>query len=251
MSESIMILMCWTGSNLEGLVKAFKYLELASSNMLAITNLAVCINLALIVSRELDWVVISTFFLELAVGAAMFLIVGWLLLFRLKEIKECWKLYTSIRFYFGLTLIGTAVNLALGICGTIYVIQDYEGQLLIVLSWTFRYIHIALDTIVQYGVLGARQMDERAPSPTSSTILSRTKSSSSSRSRRRRDPNKLRAGDRQRSSSNESNNDHHQRHHHYPRGTITSEGSNRRAVHPTITSDNRFSSSPQDAVNTV
>lgn len=45
-----MILICWTGSNLEGLVKTFKFLELASSNMLAITNLAVCINLALIVS---------------------------------------------------------------------------------------------------------------------------------------------------------------------------------------------------------
>lgn len=77
--------------------------------------------------REFDWIVISTFFLELAVGACMFLIVSWLLLFRLKEIKECWHLYTSIRFYFGLTLIGTAVNLALGLCGTFYVLQNFEG----------------------------------------------------------------------------------------------------------------------------
>ncbi|CAM9299194.1 unnamed protein product, partial [Hapterophycus canaliculatus] len=124
MAEMTMILICWTEDNLEALIKTFKFLELASSNMLAMTNLAVCINLALIVSREFDWIVISTFFLELAVGASMFLIVAWLVLFRLKEIKECWTLYTSIRFYFGLTLIGAAVNLALGICGTVYVLQD-------------------------------------------------------------------------------------------------------------------------------
>ena len=49
----------------------------------------------------------------------MFIIVTWLLLFRLTEIKECWKIHARIRFYFGLTLVGTAVNLGIGICGTV------------------------------------------------------------------------------------------------------------------------------------
>lgn len=128
---------------------------------------------------------------------------------------------------------------------------------MIVLSWTFRHIHIALDTIVQYGVLGTRKMDERVPSPVASQRVSRTKSTSSSRSRppRRRDSAKLGAGDRQRSSSNESNNDRgHQRPHHqpyHPRGTVASDGSSRRAVHPTMAFDNRFSNPSLDAVSTV
>lgn len=57
----------------------------------------------------------------------MFFIVGWLLLFRLKEIKECWKIHVRIRYYFGLTIIGIAVNLGLGICGTIYTARDLKG----------------------------------------------------------------------------------------------------------------------------
>ena len=36
------------------------------------------------------------------------------------------------------------------------------SALLLVWSWMFRYIHIALDTIVLYGVLRARSIDERA-----------------------------------------------------------------------------------------
>ena len=36
--------------------------------------------------------------------------------------------------------------------------------LLTVWSWAFRYIHIALDTIVLYGALGERIMDERGDS---------------------------------------------------------------------------------------
>ena len=49
----------------------------------------------------------------------MFFIVAWLLLFRLKEIKECWKIHSRIRYYFLLTLSGIAVNLGIGICGLI------------------------------------------------------------------------------------------------------------------------------------
>jgi len=67
------------------------------------------------------------FFIEFIVGICMFVIVSWLLLFRMKEVKECWKLHARIRYYFGLTLIGTAVNLALGICGTLYVFRDLQG----------------------------------------------------------------------------------------------------------------------------
>ena len=69
----------------------------------------------------------SQFFLEFGVGICMLLIVSTLLVFRLKEIKECWKIHGRIRFYFGLTLVGTAVNLALGICGTIYVLNDRKA----------------------------------------------------------------------------------------------------------------------------
>lgn len=77
--------------------------------------------------RRQDWISISTFYIELFVGACMFFIVGWLLLFRLKEIKECWKIHVRIRYYFGLTIIGIAVNLGLGICGTIYTARDLKG----------------------------------------------------------------------------------------------------------------------------
>lgn len=70
-----------------------------------------------------NWIAISIFYIELFVGVCMFVIVAWLLLFRLKEIKECWKIHIRIRYYFGLTVIGTAVNLGLGICGTIFTIR--------------------------------------------------------------------------------------------------------------------------------
>ncbi|CAN0287611.1 unnamed protein product [Ectocarpus sp. 12 AP-2014] len=201
-----MVLVCWAGSNVTGFIKALKFLELVASNVLAITNLAICTNLALVImshrtlarvksfsspslvflslavsiaaavaaapfwqttvvsgtgfavrnedQRSGDWLAVSRFFLEFLVGICMFVIVAWLLLFRMHEVKECWKVHSRIRYYFGLTLIGTTVNLALGVCGTIYVVGGREKSLLIVLTWTFRHIHIALDTIVLYGVLG-------------------------------------------------------------------------------------------------
>lgn len=52
----------------------------------------------------------------------MLCIATWLLLCRMEEIRECWKLHVRIRYYFGLTLVGTAVNLGLGICGTVNVL---------------------------------------------------------------------------------------------------------------------------------
>ena len=47
--ENMMVTLCWVQSNVEGLVKTLKFMEVAAGNMLAITNLAICINLALIV----------------------------------------------------------------------------------------------------------------------------------------------------------------------------------------------------------
>lgn len=49
MVEASMILVCWTGENVEGLFEALKYIEMASANMFAITNLAICVNLSLII----------------------------------------------------------------------------------------------------------------------------------------------------------------------------------------------------------
>ena len=54
----------------------------------------------------------------------MLCIVAWLLVFRMKEIRERWRLHRRIQYYFSLTIIGTAVNLALGICGILTVFLD-------------------------------------------------------------------------------------------------------------------------------
>lgn len=58
--------------------------------------------------------------MEFIAGIGMLFVVVWLLIFRSKEVKECWKLHARIRYYFGLTLVGTGTNLALGICGTLF-----------------------------------------------------------------------------------------------------------------------------------
>ena len=50
MTLNLMVSACWTGTEVENVVKTFKFLELTGSNMLAVTNLAICVNLALIVS---------------------------------------------------------------------------------------------------------------------------------------------------------------------------------------------------------
>eukprot|EP00752_Nemacystus_decipiens_P018236 g16364.t1 len=47
--QSTMVSLCWTGSNVVGLVKTLKFIELSASNMYAVTNLAICVNLALVV----------------------------------------------------------------------------------------------------------------------------------------------------------------------------------------------------------
>eukprot|EP00904_Undaria_pinnatifida_P005765 jgi/Undpi1/2318/HiC_scaffold_13.g05701.m1 len=44
-----MVLNCWVGEELLSVIKALKFLELAGSNLVAVTNLAICTNLAVIV----------------------------------------------------------------------------------------------------------------------------------------------------------------------------------------------------------
>ncbi|CAM9240864.1 unnamed protein product [Ectocarpus sp. 4 AP-2014] len=218
--EDMMVTVCWTESDLIGFIKAVKFIEFVSSNMMAITHLAICVNLALIVSSHrtltrvqsvsspwllslllaisigitsvtvplwetvyvhgtgfwivnsdqgsYDAVVVSIFFLEFMVGICMIVIVAWLLLFRMKEVKECWRIDERIRYYFCLTLLGTAVNIAIGICSTLFVIGDTDEPRLAIWSWASRYIHVALDTFVLYGVLREKDIDERGGNARSS-----------------------------------------------------------------------------------
>ncbi|CAM9814346.1 unnamed protein product [Ectocarpus fasciculatus] len=229
--EDMMVTVCWTESSLLGFIKAVKFVEFVSSNMMVLTHLAICVNLALIVSSHrtltrvqsvsspwllslllaismgitsvtvplwetvyviatgfwivnsdqgsYDAVVVSIFLLEFLVGICMFAIVVWLLLFRMKEVKECWKIDTRIRYYICLTLSGTAVNVGVGICSTFFVIGDYEEPRLAVWSWVTRYIHVALDTFVLYGVLREKNMDERGGDARSSNRNSNSIANSS------------------------------------------------------------------------
>ncbi|CAM9508298.1 unnamed protein product [Ectocarpus fasciculatus] len=222
LTEDVMVSSCFAGSNVAGLVKSIKFLSLTASNMLAATNLAICINLALIVSShrtmtrvktvsspgllsllllasaalsaatvplgetvlvlgntfwitnsdpaKYDFVIMSIYIFELFVGICMLGIVSWLAMFRMKEVKECWRIHARIRYYFCLTLLGTAVNLGLGICGSAFVIGNRQQPLLQIWSWIFRYIHIAVDTFVLYGILQEGSIDERGGDNRSSEI---------------------------------------------------------------------------------
>ena len=48
--EDELVSVCWAGSNLAGFIKALKFIELSAFNMFAVTNLAICINLAFVIS---------------------------------------------------------------------------------------------------------------------------------------------------------------------------------------------------------
>lgn len=74
-----------------------------------------------------DWIDISMFFVDAIVGMFMLVTVAWLVLFRMKELKDCWNVHLRIRYYFGLTIIGIVVNLALGVCGVVYVSDESSG----------------------------------------------------------------------------------------------------------------------------
>lgn len=45
-----MVLLCWADSSMLVVIRIAKFVELTASNMLAVTNVAICVNLALIVS---------------------------------------------------------------------------------------------------------------------------------------------------------------------------------------------------------
>lgn len=47
--DNMMVIVCWANSNVEGIIKTLKFIQLTASNMLAITNLGICVNLALII----------------------------------------------------------------------------------------------------------------------------------------------------------------------------------------------------------
>lgn len=53
----------------------------------------------------------------------MLVIVAWLMAYRMDEIRQCWKIHVRIRYYFCLSVLATVVNLSLGICGTLYLIE--------------------------------------------------------------------------------------------------------------------------------
>ena len=74
--------------------------------------------------EENEFIQVSFFYVEFFVAVCMSIIVAWLLLFRLREVKECWKIHARIRFYFMLTLVGIAVNYGIGISGMINVLRE-------------------------------------------------------------------------------------------------------------------------------
>lgn len=49
-----MMLNCWISDDLLSLIKALKFLELAGSNLVAVTNLVICVNLGLIVHVNIN-----------------------------------------------------------------------------------------------------------------------------------------------------------------------------------------------------
>ncbi len=57
-----MITVCWVQSNLAGFIKTIKYIELAAGNMLAITNLAICVNLSFIILVSSGREIVAIFF---------------------------------------------------------------------------------------------------------------------------------------------------------------------------------------------
>ncbi|CAN0231930.1 unnamed protein product, partial [Ectocarpus fasciculatus] len=83
----------------------------------------------------------------------MFAIAAWLLLFRMKAVMECWRIDTRRPYCCCLNHFGTAVDVGIGICNTVFVIGDVQEPNVALWFWVSTYIHVALDTFVMYGVL--------------------------------------------------------------------------------------------------
>ncbi|CAM9423859.1 unnamed protein product [Ectocarpus sp. 8 AP-2014] len=132
--------------------------------------------------RAFTFVAISGSIVEVSVGICMLLVVSWLLLFRTKEVKQCWATHARTRYYFGLTLLAIVINIALGaieIPGADHIDLSLNHM---VWHWsisTVRFVHVALDTIVLYGVLVERFLaggvgDISRSSPPSSALRTPT-----------------------------------------------------------------------------
>eukprot|EP00752_Nemacystus_decipiens_P002513 g2360.t1 len=200
------VALCWTTTGVLRVVQALKFVELVGGNLLAITNVAICVNLALIVSShhtmsrvknvtsprlilgftvvavlaglagaffwetvmlsgtlfwnintnssKHDWLLTSTYFVELLAGVAMLTIGTMLVLFRWTELCQVWQFHRRIKCYIALSVIATVVDLAIGVGGVIYVLHRQYVPTLIVATWTMRHVHIGLDTLVLYSALG-------------------------------------------------------------------------------------------------
>lgn len=94
----------------------------------------------------------SAFVFELFVAIVMLFIVGVLVVFRLPELKQCWKVHRRVKFYFCLTVIAIVVDLCIAIGGILFLTWDKDPRLVQV-TWSMRQVHIALDTLVLYGTL--------------------------------------------------------------------------------------------------
>ena len=95
---------------------------------------------------------VSQFLPELCVACAMLSMVVMLLATRRSELRKCWKAHWRIKYYFGLTCTAIAVNFAIGVGGLLWIVWKRDS-LLIVAGWSMRHVHIALDTLLLYGVL--------------------------------------------------------------------------------------------------
>lgn len=85
----------------------------------------------------------------------MLSIVITLLVTRRSELRKCWEAHRRIKYYFGLSCIAIAVNLTTGVGGLLWIVWKRDPRFIVV-GWSMRHVHIALDTLVLYGVLVKR-----------------------------------------------------------------------------------------------
>lgn len=90
--------------------------------------------------------------LELGSGVIMLIIMVGLIVLRRVELKHCWGAHRRIKYYFCLSCTAIAVNLAVGIGGLLWLTWKRDPRFIVV-GWSMRHVHIALDTLVLYGVL--------------------------------------------------------------------------------------------------
>lgn len=100
-----------------------------------------------------DWICVASSTLAMVAGVFMSIIVGTLFVFRLPELRACWKVHRRMKYYFGLTAIGIVVNLTMGIGGVLFLTWK-RTSMFFAIGWGMRHVHAALDTLVLYGALG-------------------------------------------------------------------------------------------------